>query len=247
MKIKSEAELYRQESPEEAWRLNALRARMDNDSEIPIETLPGEGDQRLISLKEIMLDTKLCQEDESHEAYIMLDEEMETREDHVNSKYDQTLIVKRASLLYNDKTCVVLHFKNITAIKHLKREEEKTKLMSALYASVHHEMIGPMKSTEEAAVRLIRKLKDNSLREQAQVILICNKQVLLHANDLLDQKLLQNGQFTPSYRQGSLFRAISEIVRIASMTIQKHDIDVVLDLNEIQDKFPSLSFDKRRL
>ena len=85
LKIKSEAELYKQESPEEAWRLNALRARMDNDSETPIETQPGEGDQRLISLKEIMLDTMPRQEEESHEAYIMLDEEMEIREDHVNS------------------------------------------------------------------------------------------------------------------------------------------------------------------
>ena len=36
--------------------------------------------------------------------------------------------------------------------------------MSALYSSVHHEMIGPLKSNEEAAVCLIRGLKDNALR-----------------------------------------------------------------------------------
>ena len=72
-------------------------------------------------------------------------------------------------------------------MKKLKHEEEKTKLMTTLYSSVHHEMIGPLKCNEEAAVRLIRGLKDDQLREQAQLILICSKQLNLHANDLLDQ------------------------------------------------------------
>ena len=45
LNIKSEADLYKQGSLEEAWRLNALRARMDNDSDTPIEsTIPKEGD-----------------------------------------------------------------------------------------------------------------------------------------------------------------------------------------------------------
>ena len=47
--------------------------------------------------------------------------------------------------------------------------------MSTLVSMVHHEMIGPLKSNEEAAVRLVRKLKDNELRKQAQIILICSK------------------------------------------------------------------------
>ena len=47
--------------------------------------------------------------------------------------------------------------------------------MSTLYSMVHHEMIGPLKSCEEAAVRLIRKLRDNDLRQTAQIILICTK------------------------------------------------------------------------
>ena len=51
-------------------------------------------------------------------------------------------------------------------------------------------MIGPLKSNEIAALTLIRGLKDQRLREQAQIILVCSKQILLHANDLLDQKLL---------------------------------------------------------
>ena len=96
-------------------------------------------------------------------------------EDHESPLNDRTLVVKRANLQFNDKSCVVLSFEDITAIKKLKMEEEKSRLMSSLYSIVHHEMLGPLKSCEEAAVRLIRKLKDNDLRMQAQVVLICSK------------------------------------------------------------------------
>ena len=98
--------------------------------------------------------------------------------------------------------------------------------MSSLYSMVHHEMIGPLKSNEEAAVRLVRKLKDNELRKQAQIILICSKQVLLHANDLLDQKLLKNGRFRPAYMSGSVYQSLLEIVKVASLTIQNRDLKV---------------------
>ena len=58
--------------------------------------------------------------------------------------------------------------------------------MSTLYSSVHHEMIGPLKSNVEIAVNLIRTLKDQSKRELAQLLLVTSKHLLLHANDLLD-------------------------------------------------------------
>ena len=94
----------------------------------------------------------------------MLDEVIDNKEDRASSFYDTTLIVKRTNLLFSGVECVVLNFEDITAIKKLKKEEEKSKMMSNLYQSVHHEMIGPLKSNEEAAVRLIRSLKDNNLR-----------------------------------------------------------------------------------
>jgi len=98
--------------------------------------------------------------------------------------------------------------------------------MSTLYSLVSHEIIGPLKSLEVAAVRLVRMLKDNELRMQAQIILICSKQVLLHANDLLDKKLLQNGQFRPAYTSGSVSQSLLEILKIATLTIQNRDIKV---------------------
>ena len=91
--------------------------------------------------------------------------------------------------------------------------------MSTLYQSVHHEMLSPLKNNVEAAVRLIRNLKDKQLREIAQIILICSKSVLLHANDLLDLKFLQNGKFSPAYVHGSVYQAILEIVKIICLTL----------------------------
>ena len=94
----------------------------------------------------------------------MLDGESDDKEDNESPLNDRTLIVKRANLQFNDKSCVVLSFEDISAVKKLKLEEEKSRLMSSLYSMVHHEMLGPLKSCEEAAVRLIRNLKDNDLR-----------------------------------------------------------------------------------
>ena len=119
--------------------------------------------------------------------------------------------------------------------------------MSTIYSMVHHEMIGPLKSNEESAVRLIRQLKDPDLRQHAQIILICSKQVLLHANDMLDQKLLQNGRFVPVYKPGSVFKALYEIAKIGSLTIKSREIDVAFNLSRVHRKYPVLSFDKRRL
>ena len=84
----------------------------------------------------------------------------EDNDDQNSTNRDKTLIVKRTNLIFNDKECVVVDFQDISAFKRLKLEEEKTKLMSTLYSSVHHEMIGPLKSNEEAAIRLIRNLQD---------------------------------------------------------------------------------------
>ena len=62
--------------------------------------------------------------------------------------------------------------------------------MTRLYSTVHHEMMGPLKNNVQIALRLIRCLKEQPKRELAQIIMICSKQVLLHANDLLDLQFL---------------------------------------------------------
>ena len=105
--------------------------------------------------------------------------------------------------------------------------------MSNLYSCVHHEMLGPLKSNEEAVTHLLAGLEDPYLINLARVSLLCTKQVTLHANDLLDQKLIQNGRFCPSYSPDSVHRVIVEIVKIISMTINQRDVKIILDLNQV--------------
>ena len=45
---------------------------------------------------------------------------------------DLTLIVKRVGLTFDDKECQVLNFADITAYQRLRREEEKSKLLTSL-------------------------------------------------------------------------------------------------------------------
>ena len=118
--------------------------------------------------------------------------------------------------------------------------------MTTLYSSVHHEMMGPLKNNVQIALRLTRSLKDQAKREMAQIMMICSKQVLLHANDLLDLQFLQNGSFRPAYVQGSIYHTILEIVKMLSLTLVDRDVKIIYELNEIK-SYRSLSFDKRRL
>jgi len=156
---KTEGELYEDISQEETWKINALRARMET-----FRNTVSEQEDELLSLKDILKKTQSNEYPLHPEAYVMLDEVIDNKEDHTSAYHDSTLIVKRTNLLFSGRECVVLNFEDITSIKKLKKEEEKSKMMSILYSSVHHEMIGPLKSNEEAAVRLIRGLKDNNLR-----------------------------------------------------------------------------------
>ena len=77
-----------------------------------------------------------------------------------NINKDITLVLKRTKLIFNDKECVVLNFQDVSLWKRLKQEEQKGKLMSTLYSSVHHEMLGPLKNNVETSLRLVRSIKD---------------------------------------------------------------------------------------
>ena len=142
---------------------------------------------------------------------------------------------------------MVLNFHDVSTFKRLKQEEKKSELMTTLYSSVHHEMLGPLKNALAASVRLIRSLNDQNHREIAQIIMICTKQVLLHANDLLDQKFIENGKFETAYTSGSIYLAIAEIAHILTLTLADRDINVVLDMNKTRALYPVMCFDKRRL
>ena len=73
---------------------------------------------------------------------------------------DLTFIVKRMPLIYNTSECQVLNFTDISTYKRLKQKEESNNLLKTLNASVHHEMIAPLKTNLAMTGRLLRILKD---------------------------------------------------------------------------------------
>ena len=123
------------------------------------------------------------------------------------------------SLTFNDKDCQVLNFTDITTYKKLKREEEKSRLLSVLNYSIHHEIIGPLKANIDVAENLRRHQESLKCKEMAKMVVISSKLILFHANDLLDQKFLQNGLFTPVFTQDSPSEAIREIVEMMKATL----------------------------
>lgn len=66
-----------------------------------------------------------------------------------------------------------------------------------LNTSVHHEMVCPLKTNLEMAERLLKRLNEPDLMEMVLTILASSHLVLLHTNDLLDQRIIQNGTFQP--------------------------------------------------
>ena len=72
---------------------------------------------------------------------------------------------------------------------------------------------------------------------------------MFHANDMLDQKFIQNGQFTPVYDQGSVSEAILEIVKMIKSTLagKNKNLCIKVDVTSLKHLYPVLSFDKRRL
>ena len=76
------------------------------------------------------------------------------------SEGTKTIIVKRMKLSFNEVECRVLNFTDITSYIRLKHEEEVNNLLKTLNASVHHEMVVPLKVNIEMADRLKKNLKD---------------------------------------------------------------------------------------
>ena len=80
---------------------------------------------------------------------------------------DLTIILKHSNLTFNDKDCHVLTFTDITTFQKLKKEQEKTRLLNVINMSVHHEMIGHLRTNIEISSRLI-----NMCRSQNAPILL---------------------------------------------------------------------------
>ena len=85
----------------------------------------------------------------------------------------KTLIVKRSTLMINEKESTVMSFSDITAYKRLKKQKEISKLLRAINMTVHHEMLAPLKANIEICGRLIKLLKDYPVqKDMAQILFV---------------------------------------------------------------------------
>ena len=80
-----------------------------------------------------------------------------------------------------------------------------------LNATVHHEMLAPLKVTKEISVYLKTKLTDKKDKKLAEAIKTSSRMLQLHIQDLLDNNVIQKDGFKPAYEVGSLSDAIDEI------------------------------------
>ena len=70
--------------------------------------------------------------------------------------------------------------------------------------------------------------------------------VELHANDLLDQRIIENGKFTRNITSGSLINAIKEMIDLMNTTLNFRNLKIELQIDYMNiPKFAK--FDKRRL
>ena len=111
-------------------------------------------------------------------------------------------------------------------------------------------MVGPLKIIVDLSGTLINYCDQyklpSELKKIATTIQVSSKLVLFHSNDLLDQRIIQNGSFTPNYTHGSMSGAIEEIMTIVRFNSGRKDINIKCDTNVIRKMYSNLLFDKRR-
>ena len=121
----------------------------------------------------------------------------------------------------------MISFTDISTFQQLKHEQEMNNLLKTLNASVHHEMLVPLKVNVEMAQRLLKKLKKFPFeRKLCENILISSNLVLLHANDFLDQTLIERGVFVPCFVDGSVYETIKETVQIVEMSLNSRLLNI---------------------
>ena len=103
--------------------------------------------------------------------------------------------------------------------------------MKTLIASVHHEMVVPLKVNVEMAERLISRLAHLPDEVKlAENILIASNIVMMHAHDFIDQRLIEKGSFAPYLQVQSLETTIEETIKIIKVSLFDRNIEIQSNL-----------------
>ena len=219
---------------------NASRALMNRANKV----------KACLSLKEILLqkNTQKLDNHQQVEVYKMIDTNKEhSDEKSTEAAAQKTIIVKRMDYMFQEKECQIINITDLTAYIKLQKEESTNRLLKTLNASVHHEMLTPVKTMIEISERLVKKLsKFPQEKRMVETMLLSSQFIMMHAHDFLDQQLIEHGNFVSYFDTGMLDDAISEIVQMMNFSVTKRDLKIQFDKQNLR-MSPLLKFDKRRL
>ena len=116
----------------------------------------------------------------------------------------------------------------------------------ALNATVHHEMLAPLKANAEASKYLSEFLKDEKDRELAQATHISDRLLLNHMQDLLDHSVISNDGFKPDFVSGSILNSINEVVLMMRQVVKEQQIEIKVKDNFVGFDLDQMVFDERR-
>ena len=150
--------------------------------------------------------------------------------DSEQTKEDRTVILKRNDLIIDEKECQVVNFIDISTYKKLKQEKVNNELLRTLNTTVHHEMLAPLRANVEICKRLLIKLKkDQDALRLIQIMLVSSQMVMMHANDLLDSRIIEKGSFVPNLSLGSVSETAKEIIEFMNSTLNERELTIVLE------------------
>ena len=90
-------------------------------------------------------------------------------------------------------------------------------------------MLAPLRANIDICQRLLRIVSELEVKKMVQIILVSSQMVALHANDLLDQRIIKEGRFVPYYTSGSLLDSISEMIELMNSTLVSRNMKIILN------------------
>ena len=79
-----------------------------------------------------------------------------------------------------------------------------------------------------------------------QTLFVSSQMLMLHANDMLDQRIIENGSFVAHPTIGSPAATIREMTNLISQTTRHKDLQIICDADILCTLPPKLRFDQRR-
>ena len=158
-------------------------------------------------------------------------------------KDEYTIFVRSMQVNFAQRQCLLLNFSDITSYKKLEQEQEKTRLLYMLNTMTHHEMLAPLNAQMDISKSLFENSTSYKNKKMAQLLNLSSHMLMLHTQDLLDQRIIEYGSFKPCYTLGSVKNVIIDIVNLVNLTLTKQLKIRYFSNNSAQ----KLMLDKRRL